>query len=131
MKATSYQLNSSDAARQGRPRPAPLPASTEPRGCLSLRVLTARRLLDLVALGIAPAAAGGLVAFAHTGHPAWGAIVAVSILVVNQLVSETRYPLHLMPVTRLVDLRGDPPAGRLPRMGDRLVAGDGLRWAAP
>ena len=103
MKATSYQLNSSDAARQDRPRQAPVPPSTpEPPPSLSLRVLTARRLLDLVALGIAPAAAAGLLAFGHTGHPAWGVVVALSILVVNQLVSQTRYPLHLMPVTRLV-----------------------------
>src|SRR5688572_29323826 len=80
MKATSYQLNSSDPPRQVRLRSVPLPPSTEPRGPVSLRVLTARRLLDLFALGVAPAAAGGLVAFAHTGHPAWGAIVAVSIL---------------------------------------------------
>ena len=103
MKATSYQLNSSEAARQDRPRQAPAPPSTpEPPPSLSLRVLTARRLLDLVALGIAPAVAAGLLAFGHTGQLAWGVVVALSILVVNQLVSQTRYPLHLMPVTGLV-----------------------------
>jgi exopolysaccharide biosynthesis polyprenyl glycosylphosphotransferase len=103
MKVTSYQLNSSEAARQDHPREAPVPPSTlEPPPPLSLRVLTARRLLDLVALGIAPAAAAGLLAFGHTGHPPWGVVVALSVLVVNQLVSQTRYPLHLMPVTRLV-----------------------------
>ena len=103
MKATSYQLNSSDPARQDHLRQAPLPLSTAERyRSLRLRVLTARRLLDLVALGIAPAAAAGLLAFAHTGRPAWGAVVAISILVVNERINQTRYPLHLMPVTRLV-----------------------------
>jgi exopolysaccharide biosynthesis polyprenyl glycosylphosphotransferase len=78
-----------------------------------LRVLTARRLLDLVALGIAPAAAAGLLAFAHTRHPAWGVAVAISILVVNQVISRTRYPLHLMPVTRLITCGLTPLLGVL------------------
>jgi exopolysaccharide biosynthesis polyprenyl glycosylphosphotransferase len=68
---------------------------------LTLDSLNARRLLDLVALGIAPAAAAGLLAYAHTGLVSWGVIVATSVLVVNQLVARTRYPLHLMPVARL------------------------------
>jgi exopolysaccharide biosynthesis polyprenyl glycosylphosphotransferase len=82
-------------------------------GTHTLRVLSARRLLDLVALGIAPAAAAGLLAFAHTGRPAWGLAVATSILVVNQLVRRTRYPLHLMPVTRLVTCGMSPLLGVL------------------
>ncbi len=63
--------------------------------------LNARRLLDLVALGVAPAAAAGLVAFVHTNRPSWGVLVAISIMGVRQLVSRTRYPLHLLPVARL------------------------------
>jgi exopolysaccharide biosynthesis polyprenyl glycosylphosphotransferase len=83
-----------------------------------LGVFTARRLLDLIALGLAPGIAAGLLAFAHTRQPAWGVAVAVSILVVNQLVSRTRYPLHLMPVTRFVT------CGLTPFMGVLLA------WAA-
>jgi exopolysaccharide biosynthesis polyprenyl glycosylphosphotransferase len=63
--------------------------------------LGARRLLELIAFGIVPATAAGLLAFAHSGRPYWGMVVAVSILVASHLVSRTRYPLHLMPIARL------------------------------
>jgi exopolysaccharide biosynthesis polyprenyl glycosylphosphotransferase len=73
----------------------------------------ARRLLDLVALGIAPAAVAGLLALGHTGRPSWGVFVAFSILAVHQLVSRTRYPLHLMPVARLAACALSPLLGAL------------------
>ena len=76
-------------------------SASDQRRYWNLAPLNARRLLDLVALGLAPAAAAGLLAFAHTDRPSWGLLVAISILVVNQLVSRTRYPLHLMPIARL------------------------------
>jgi exopolysaccharide biosynthesis polyprenyl glycosylphosphotransferase len=75
-------------------------AADQPRS-RNLGALSARRLLDLIALGFAPAIVAGLLAFAHSGRPYWGMIVAVSILVASQLVSRTRYPLHLMPIARL------------------------------
>ena len=118
MKAALVQQDSPEAVRRDRPgrrrgRRARLTGAPS-----SLRVLAARRLLDLVALGVAPAVAGGLLAFGHSRHPAWGVAVAISILVVNQLVSRTRYPLHLMPVTRLVTCALTPLLGVL------------LAWAA-
>ena len=72
-------------------------------------------MLDLVALGIVPAAAAGLLAFAHTNRPYWGGMVAICILVVSQLVSRTRYPLHLMPVARLA------VCGLIPFLGGLLA----------
>jgi hypothetical protein len=92
--------------------------TSEPSRSWHLGPLHARRLQDLVALGIMPATAAGLLAFAHTNRPAWGMLVAISILVVSQLVSRTRYPLHLMPVARLAI------CGLIPLLG-ALVA-----WAA-
>lgn len=87
--------------------------------------LNARRLLDLVALGIAPAAAAGLLAFGHTNRPSWGALVAISILVVNQLVSRTRYPLHLMPIARLATCFLTPLLGALLAWAVSLFVGVG------
>jgi exopolysaccharide biosynthesis polyprenyl glycosylphosphotransferase len=87
--------------------------------------LDARRLLDLVALGIAPAAAAGLLAFAHTNRLYWGVLVAVSILVVNQLVSRTRYPLHLMPIARLATCGLAPLLGVLLAWAAALSVGVG------
>jgi exopolysaccharide biosynthesis polyprenyl glycosylphosphotransferase len=87
--------------------------------------LNARRLLDLVALGVAPAAAAGLVAFAHTDRPSWGVLVAISILVVNQLVSRTRYPLHLMPIARLATCGLTPLLGALLAWAASLFVGVG------
>jgi exopolysaccharide biosynthesis polyprenyl glycosylphosphotransferase len=74
--------------------------------------------VDLVALGIAPAAVAGLLAFGHTSRPSWGVFVAFSILAVHQLISRNRYPLHLMPVARLVACTLTPLLGAL------------LAWAA-
>jgi exopolysaccharide biosynthesis polyprenyl glycosylphosphotransferase len=87
--------------------------------------LNARRLLDLVALGIAPAAAAGLLAFAHTNRPSWGVLVAISILVANQLVSRTRYPLHLMPLARLATCGLTPLLGALLAWAASLFVGVG------
>jgi exopolysaccharide biosynthesis polyprenyl glycosylphosphotransferase len=87
--------------------------------------LNARRLLDLVALGIAPAAAAGLLAFAHTNRPSWGVLVAISILVANQLVSRTRYPLHLMPMARLATCGLTPLLGALLAWAASLFVGVG------
>jgi exopolysaccharide biosynthesis polyprenyl glycosylphosphotransferase len=66
-----------------------------------------------VALGIAPAVVAGLLAFGHTNRASWGIVIAISILAVNQLVSRTRYPLHLMPVARLAACGLTPVVGAL------------------
>jgi exopolysaccharide biosynthesis polyprenyl glycosylphosphotransferase len=87
--------------------------------------LNARRLLDLVAIGIAPAAAAGLLAFAHTNRPSWGVLVAISILVANQLVNRTRYPLHLMPMARLATCGLTPLLGALLAWAASLFVGVG------
>lgn len=90
-----------------------------------LGALNARRLLDVVALGIAPAAAAGLLAFAHTNRPYWGALVAISTLVVYQLLSRTRYPLHLMPIARLAGCGLTPLLGCLLAWAAALAIGVG------
>jgi len=87
--------------------------------------LNARRALDLVALGVAPAAVAGLLAFGHTNRPSWGVLVAISILVVNQLVSRTRYPLHLMPIARLATCGLTPLLGALLAWAVSLFMGVG------
>jgi exopolysaccharide biosynthesis polyprenyl glycosylphosphotransferase len=86
---------------------------------------TQRRLLDLLALGIAPAAAGGLLAYAHTNRLGWGALVALSILAVSQLFGQTRYPLHLMPVARLAGSALSALAGALLAWAAGLAMGVG------
>jgi len=78
-----------------------------------LGTLDALRVLDLVALGVAPATVAGLLAFGHTNRPSWGVIVAISILAVSQLISRTRYPLHLMPIARLAICGLTPLLGAL------------------
>ena len=90
-----------------------------------LGALSARRLLDLIALGIVPATAAGVLAFAHSGRPYWGLVVAVSILVANQLVSRTRYPLHLMPIARFATCVLSPLLGALLAWAAALSTGMG------
>ena len=102
-----------------------LDTRTEQPRSRQLGVLNARRVLDLVALGIVPAAAAGLLAFAHTNRPYWGGVVAICILVVNQLVSRTRYPLHLMPVARLATCGLTPFLGALLAWAVALSTGMG------
>ena len=100
-------------------------SASEPSRSWRLGPLHARRLQDLVALGIVPATAAGLLAFAHTNRLAWGMLVAISILVVSQLVSRTRYPLHLMPVARLAICGLTPLLGALVAWAASLFVGVG------
>jgi exopolysaccharide biosynthesis polyprenyl glycosylphosphotransferase len=91
----------------------------------SLGPLGARRLLDLIALGIVPATAAGVLAITHSGRPYWGMVVAVSIFVANQLVSRTRYPLHLMPIARFATCVLSPLLGALLAWAVALSTGMG------
>ncbi|MEK6326260.1 MAG: sugar transferase [Actinomycetota bacterium] len=102
-----------------------LDTHTEQPRSWQLGVLNARRVLDLVALGIVPSAAAGLLAFAHTNRPYWGGVVAICILVASQLVSRTRYPLHLMPVARLAMCGMAPFLGALVAWAVALSTGMG------
>ncbi|MGH2952405.1 MAG: exopolysaccharide biosynthesis polyprenyl glycosylphosphotransferase [Solirubrobacterales bacterium] len=71
-------------------------------GLRGLRALEAQRLIDLVALRLAPSVAGGLIAYSHMASIEQGLIVFVAMFAAAQLIERSRFPLHLMPATRIL-----------------------------
>jgi lipopolysaccharide/colanic/teichoic acid biosynthesis glycosyltransferase len=63
-----------------------------------LSALRAQRLLDLLAFGIAPAAAAGLIAADHLHGPRSGALVFIAVLAASWALGRNRFPLRLMPL---------------------------------
>jgi lipopolysaccharide/colanic/teichoic acid biosynthesis glycosyltransferase len=63
-----------------------------------LTAFRARRLLDLSAYRLAPAAVAGLMAASHLDPAADGLIVFVAILLCSVLLERDHVPLHLMPL---------------------------------
>ncbi len=63
-----------------------------------LTAFRARRLLDLSAFRLAPAAVAGLMAGSHLSRPADGLIVFVAIVLVSVALERDSLPLHLMPL---------------------------------
>jgi exopolysaccharide biosynthesis polyprenyl glycosylphosphotransferase len=68
----------------------------------SLRALEAQRLIDVVALRVAPSVAAGLIAYSHMGTLGDGLIVFAAVLAAAQLIETAQFPLHLMPAARVV-----------------------------
>jgi exopolysaccharide biosynthesis polyprenyl glycosylphosphotransferase len=66
-----------------------------------LRALEARRLIDMVALRVAPSLAAGLIAYSHLGGFGDGLIVFACMFAASQLIETPRFPLHLMPAARV------------------------------
>lgn len=63
-----------------------------------LTAFRARRLLDLSAYRLAPAAVAGLMAASHLNRPAAGLIVFAAIILASALLERDHIPLHLMPL---------------------------------
>jgi exopolysaccharide biosynthesis polyprenyl glycosylphosphotransferase len=76
-----------------------------------LRALEAQRLIDLLALRLAPSAAAGLIAYSHIGNVGEGLIVFVAMLAATQLIDSSRFPLVLMPAARLMIAFASPVLG--------------------
>jgi exopolysaccharide biosynthesis polyprenyl glycosylphosphotransferase len=73
-----------------------------PRSHGSLRALEAQRIVDLLALRVAPSVAAGLIAYSHMGALGEGLIVFVAVLAASQLIETSSFPLQLMPAARVV-----------------------------
>jgi exopolysaccharide biosynthesis polyprenyl glycosylphosphotransferase len=76
-----------------------------------LRALEAQRLIDLLALRVAPSVAAGLIAYSHTGQPDESLIVSAAILAVSHLIAKSRFPVALMPTSRIVVALASPVLG--------------------
>jgi exopolysaccharide biosynthesis polyprenyl glycosylphosphotransferase len=76
-----------------------------------LRALEAQRLIDLLALRLAPSAAAGLIAYSHTGQPGESLIVFAAIFATSHLIARSRFPLALMPTSRIVVALAAPILG--------------------
>lgn len=63
-----------------------------------LTAFRARRLLDVSAFRLAPAAVAGLMASSHLSRPQDGLIVFVAILLASIALERDHLPLHLMPL---------------------------------
>ena len=79
------------------------PRTPATRGSLSagLPALKAQRLIDLVALRVAPALAGALIAWSHLGSRGATAIVLVSLFVGGGIAEHSTLPLHLISGARV------------------------------
>ena len=93
-----------------------------PRG--SLRPLDARRLIDFLALRLAPSAVAGLIAYSHMNHVGEGLIVFVCMLIATQAIESGQLPLHLMPASRVLLGVFAPVVGGLAAWLIALAAGE-------
>src|SRR5919106_174733 len=66
-----------------------------------LRAMEAQRLIDLLALRVAPSVAAGLIAYSHMGELGEGLIVFAAVLAAAQLIDTSHFPLQLMPAARI------------------------------
>lgn len=76
-----------------------------------LPALKAQRLVDLITLRIAPAVAGALIAWSHSGSVGTAAIVLVSLVAASAVVERSPVPLHLIPGARFVLVAFGPVLG--------------------
>ncbi|MQA75605.1 MAG: exopolysaccharide biosynthesis polyprenyl glycosylphosphotransferase [Solirubrobacterales bacterium] len=67
-----------------------------------MRALQAQRLIDLLALRLAPAIAAGLIAYSHLGAVGHGLIVFASVFFIAQAIDRADLPLHLMRASRVL-----------------------------
>lgn len=67
-----------------------------------MSALSAQRLLELLAFGIAPAATAGWMASDHLGSAGDGALVAMAVLVASWALSNRNLPLNLMPLAAVL-----------------------------
>jgi exopolysaccharide biosynthesis polyprenyl glycosylphosphotransferase len=77
-------------------------SATRARKRTGLAALAAQRLIDSLALRVAPAAAAGLMASSQLREPGTGLIVFACVLGAAQLIERSRFPLDLMPAARIL-----------------------------
>ena len=78
------------------------PTSARRRSKPRIPPLDAQRLIELLTLRLGPAAAAGLITFSHTRDAGEGLTVLVAVLFAARLVDRSRFPLELMPATRVL-----------------------------
>ena len=78
-----------------------------------LDVLEAQRLIDFCALRVAPAAAAGALLFAQTDDLVCGALMFATLLLFDSAIARLSYPMHLMPVSRVLLVLLAPVAAAL------------------
>jgi exopolysaccharide biosynthesis polyprenyl glycosylphosphotransferase len=76
-----------------------------------LRALEAQRMIDVVALRLAPSLAAGLIAYSHTREIGEALIVFACMFVATQAVERSGLPLNVMPASRLLLALLAPMAG--------------------
>jgi exopolysaccharide biosynthesis polyprenyl glycosylphosphotransferase len=89
-----------------------------------LTAFRARRLLDLSAYRLAPAAVAGLMASSHLTRPASGVIVFAAIILVSVLLERDHVPLHLMPLAWFGVRTAVPVVGAAVALAIFAIAGD-------
>ena len=67
-----------------------------------VRALEAQRMIDLIALRLAPSLAAGLIAYSHMGQIGEGLIVFTCVLIATQAIVRSQLPLHVMPASRVL-----------------------------
>ena len=67
-----------------------------------LRALEAQRMINVIALRLAPSLAAGLIAYSHTSEPGEGLVVFICVLAATQAIEHSQLPLHLMPASRFL-----------------------------
>jgi exopolysaccharide biosynthesis polyprenyl glycosylphosphotransferase len=81
--------------------------------------LKAQRLMAVAGLWVAPALAGGLIAYQHLGTPGQALLIGVAILLAAVALEPRHLPAHLMPLGGIALRACVPPLG----MGAALVLG--------
>jgi len=92
-----------------------------------LGALQAQRLIDFVALRLAPALVAGLIASGHLHSAGGGLIVLACSLLAGALIERSQLPLHLIPGARVVLGLAAPLLGVLGGWGALLAAGAHVR----
>jgi lipopolysaccharide/colanic/teichoic acid biosynthesis glycosyltransferase len=90
-----------------------------------LTAFRARRLLDLSAYRLAPAAVAGLMASSHLSRAGDGLIVFAAIVLASALLEREHVPLHLMPLAWLAIRTAVPVVGAAVALAIFAIAGAG------
>ncbi len=67
-----------------------------------IQALEAQRLIDLIALRLAPSAAAGLIAYSHMTEVGTGLIVFLGVLLATHALDRAEMPMQLMPASRVI-----------------------------
>jgi exopolysaccharide biosynthesis polyprenyl glycosylphosphotransferase len=90
-----------------------------------LTAFRARRLLDLSAYRLAPAAVAGLMAASHLSRASDGLIVFVTIVLTSAILEREQVPLHLMPLAWFAVRTAVPVIGAALALGIFAISGAG------